>query len=112
MTTTSGTDPRPDPADLADAVAAAVRAVPGVDDLHAGALGEVATYLPGRRVGGVRLLEPGCAVSVVLGRAASLATTTQAVRDAVRPLTGLPVHVTVEDIASTPAEEGTTRPPA
>ena len=95
-----------DPGDLADAVAAAVRAVPGVDDLHAGALGEVATYLPGRRVGGVRLLDPGCAVSLVLAWDASTEGTTQAVREVVRRLTGLPVHVTVQDVTD-PAEEGT-----
>ena len=98
-TPTPDTRPSADSPELADAVAEAVRALPGVDDLHAGALGEVATYLPGRRVGGVRLLDPGCAVSVVLAWGAPVAETTQAVRDAVRPLTGLPVNVTVEDVA-------------
>lgn len=93
------TDER-DPADLADQVAAAVRAVPGVDDLHAGALGEVATYLPGRRVGGVRLLDPGCEVHVVLTWGAPVAATTQMVREIVQSLTSGPVHVTVEDVAS------------
>jgi hypothetical protein len=38
-----------------DAVAAAVRACPAVDDLDGGRLGGVATYLPGRRVPGIRL---------------------------------------------------------
>ncbi len=37
---------------LVDRVAAAALSVPGVHDLHGGVLGEVATYLPGRRVGG------------------------------------------------------------
>src|SRR6476620_1626649 len=100
---TSPTTDTSSSAETADAVAEAVRALPGVDDLHAGALGEVATYLPGRRVGGVRLLDPGCAISIVLAWQAPVAETTQAVRDAVRPLTGLPVHVTVEDVAR-PAE--------
>ncbi len=36
-----------------DAVAAAVRACPGVADLTGGRLGDVASYLPGRRVSGV-----------------------------------------------------------
>jgi hypothetical protein len=40
-----------------DAVAAAVRGCPAVDDLDGGRLGEVATYLPGRRVAGVRISE-------------------------------------------------------
>ena len=43
-----------DPA-LADAVAAAVLAHPGVVRLSGGAFGTVASYLPGRRVIGVRL---------------------------------------------------------
>ncbi len=37
------------PEEPADRVAAAVTAVPGVHGLHGGLLGEVATYLPGRR---------------------------------------------------------------
>ena len=40
---------------LADDLAAVVRAVPGVSALHPGALGEIGTYLPGRRVAGIRL---------------------------------------------------------
>ena len=53
----------------ADVVAAAVRAVPGVADLHAGMFGEVGTYLPGRRVSGVRLGEADTDihVSIVFG---------------------------------------------
>jgi hypothetical protein len=43
-----------DPA-LADAVAAAVLAHPGVARLSGGAFGTIASYLPGRRVLGVRL---------------------------------------------------------
>jgi len=42
---------------LADAVAAAVRAHPAVADLDGGPVGAVACYLPGRRVVGVRLGE-------------------------------------------------------
>jgi len=38
-----------------DAVAAAVRACPAVEDLDGGRVGEVATYLPGRRVPGVQV---------------------------------------------------------
>lgn len=39
----------------AERIAAAVLAVPGVVGLHDGAFGEIATYLPGRRVPGVRI---------------------------------------------------------
>ncbi|HEX8304037.1 MAG TPA: hypothetical protein VF612_04095 [Jatrophihabitans sp.] len=38
-----------------DAVAAAVRSCPAVHDLDGGRLGGVATYLPGRRVPGIRI---------------------------------------------------------
>jgi hypothetical protein len=88
------------PGSAADAVAAAVRAVPGVHDLHPGAPGEVATYLPGRRVLGVRLLEPGCELHLVVDATAELRTTTDRVRGAVLPLVGAPVHVHVEDVAT------------
>ncbi|MEI5676245.1 MULTISPECIES: hypothetical protein [unclassified Nocardioides] len=83
----------------ADLVAHAVLAVPGVLDLHGGAPGEVATYLPGRRVRGVRLLEPGCEVHVVLDWTAPLGDTTDRIRAALRPIVDAPVHVFVEDVA-------------
>jgi len=96
-----GTEPEP-----ADVIAAAVRAVPGVHDLHAGVVGEVATYLPGRRVNGVRMREPGCAVHVVLDWGAPDGATSDAVRAAVRAHVSGPVDVTVEDIAPPPAAAG------
>lgn len=83
--------------EVVDVVAAAVLAVPGVHDLHAGA-GEVATYLPGRRVNGVRMRETGCAIHVVLHWGAPVLGTTDAIRAAVRPYVSGPVDVTVEDI--------------
>ena len=49
---------------LAEAVAAAVRAHPAVADLDGGPFGAIACYLPGRRVVGVRLGEPGEPVEV------------------------------------------------
>ena len=54
-----------DSPELAEQVAEAVRTVPGVHDLYGGLLGEVATYLPGRRVVGVRLTDEACAVHIV-----------------------------------------------
>lgn len=84
--------------EVVDVVAAAVLAVPGVHDLHAGVTGEVATYLPGRRVNGIRMREPGCSVHVVLHWGAPVIGTTDAVRDAVRPYVPGPVDITVEDI--------------
>lgn len=87
------------PGTPADLVAAAVLEVPGVAGLHGGVLGEVATYLPGRRVPGVRLGDGATDVHVVLGWGAPIAATTDAVRGAVRALVPGAVHVTVEDVA-------------
>ncbi|HEY3895156.1 MAG TPA: hypothetical protein VGL88_07285 [Pseudonocardiaceae bacterium] len=49
---------------LAEAVAAAVRGNPAVADLDGGPFGAIACYLPGRRVVGVRVGEPGEPVEV------------------------------------------------
>lgn len=88
-----------EPVELADRVAAAVLAVPGVHDLHGGVLGEVATYLPGRRVNGVRLRDEETQIHLVLSWDAPVAITTAAVRDQVAGIVPGPVHVTVEDVA-------------
>lgn len=95
---------------LADDVAAAVLAVPGVADLHAGLFGEVATHLPGRRVRGVRLgaEEGSVAVHVVVEWGVSVPSTVDAIRAAVEGLTTGTVHVTVEDVAA-PGAAATTR---
>lgn len=96
----AGDDPDdPRGRDVVDDVRDAVLAVPGVVDLHGGAFGEVATYLPGRRVHGVRLRPDHAEVRVVLAVGSSVRDTAQAVRRAVAPWTGdLPVHVAVEDV--------------
>ncbi|MEO7262622.1 MAG: Asp23/Gls24 family envelope stress response protein [Jatrophihabitantaceae bacterium] len=47
-----------------DAVAAAVRGCPAVDDLDGGRLDAVATYLPGRRVPGIRIVDDRIEVHV------------------------------------------------
>ncbi|MFK5584573.1 MULTISPECIES: hypothetical protein [unclassified Serinicoccus] len=92
----------PEPA-LAELVAERVLAVTGVHDLHPGVMGEIGTYLPGRRVPGVRLDQDGCEVHVVLDWAAPVDTTTDRVRAAARALVTGPVDVVVEDVAG-PAE--------
>lgn len=100
-----------DAPELADQVAEAVRAVPGVHDLHGGVLGEVGTYLPGRRVAGVRIEDQRCEVHVALEWDADLAATVEAVRTAVRPLVGGAVDVTVEDLVL-PADDAPAAPAA
>lgn len=82
----------------ADRVAAAVLGVPGVAGLHGGVLGEVATYLPGRRVAGVRLGDGVTWVHVVLAWGAPVAATADAVRRVAAAQAPGTVHVTVEDV--------------
>lgn len=84
----------------ADDVAALVLAVPGVVRMHAGRFGEVATYLPGRRVTGVKLAEGGVEVHVVVAAQAPIRQTAQLIHAAVATLLTDPVHVYVEDVAA------------
>jgi hypothetical protein len=84
--------------DLADRVAAVVRAVPGVVGLHGGVFGEVATYLPGRRVSGIRITAERAEVHLTLAWGEPVRPTAELVRDLVAELTGVPVFVTVEDV--------------
>lgn len=81
-----------------EALAAAVLAVPGVVRLHAGSFGEVATYLPGGKVDGIRLRDDGTHVHVVLRAGLPLGGTAERVRGVVAALVPGPVHVTVEDV--------------
>lgn len=84
----------------ADVVAAAVLAVPGVSGLHGGAFGEVGTYLPGRRVSGVRL-GASTQVHVTVAMGSDVLAVAGQVRDTVSTLLGGPVEVVVEDITPT-----------
>jgi len=91
--------PEDAPQGLADRVAAAVLSVPGVHDLHGGVLGEVATYLPGRRVAGVRLLDGVTQVHLVLEWDAPMSATIDEVRSRVAAIVPGVVHLAVEDVA-------------
>lgn len=93
MTTFGSAEP-----DAAEAVAAAVLAVPGVAGLHGGPFGTVATYLPGRSVTGVRLGDDLAEVHVVLYWGAAVLATAGRVRQVVEELAGTPVDVSVEDV--------------
>lgn len=84
---------------VVDDIAHAVLAVPGVEDLHRGVHGEVATYLPGRRVNGIRLRESGCEIHVVLAWDSAVAGSSERIRAAARPWVTGPIDVTVEDFA-------------
>jgi len=92
------TVPEPTGVELADRVAAAVLTVRGVTGLHGGMFGETATYLPGRRVPGVRLTEDVTDIHLSLAYGAPVFATAQQVRAAVAALVPGPVNVTVEDV--------------
>ena len=82
-----------------DALAGVVGALPGVSRLSSGVLPEVATYLPGRRVPGVRVTADDVEIHVVARWGPALPELAQAVRTAVRPLVGpRTVTVHVDDI--------------
>ncbi len=103
------TVPEPTGDELADRVAAAVLTVRGVTGLHGGMFGETATYLPGRRVPGVRLTENVTDIHLTLAYGAPVFTTAQQVRTAVAALVPGPVNVTVEDVTSSTDAATTTR---
>ncbi|MDP8975029.1 MAG: hypothetical protein M3N28_01405 [Actinomycetota bacterium] len=82
-----------------DAVSAAALSCPDVAALSGGIAGEVATYLPGRRVPGVRLNDDEVEIHIVARWRTNLPEVADAVRRAVRPVTGgRRVSVYVEDI--------------
>ncbi|WP_456844805.1 hypothetical protein [Cellulomonas sp. P5_C6] len=91
-------DVAPDPLTPAEAVAAAVLAVPGVVRLHGGRFGELGTYLPGRRVTGVRIDDEGTEVHVVVSDLVPVPDTAARVQRAVSAIAPRPVRVHVEDI--------------
>lgn len=83
----------------ADAIATAVAACPAVVSLAGGGPGLIATYLPGRRVDGVRLGPDRVTVSVVGVQGIPVAVLADQVRAAVAPLApGVPVDVHVADV--------------
>lgn len=85
----------------ADTVAAAVLGCRGVVGLSGGTFGEVATYLPGRRVAGVRYTPQGLEVHVVAAWGDPLPEIADRVRGLLRLLVvDLPVDVVVDDIVA------------
>ncbi len=83
----------------ADDIAALVLAVPDVTRLHAGRFGEVATYLPGRRITGIKLGDDLIEVHVVVAGRVPVRVTAQLIHAAVATVVATPVHVFVEDVA-------------
>lgn len=84
----------------AELVADAVTAVPGVFGLHAGAVGEAVTLLPGRRVPGIRITDEASEVHIAVEHGRPVREVADAVRQATRGVVDRPVTVVVEDIAT------------
>ncbi len=82
----------------ADRIAVAVLAVPGVAGLHAGMFGEVATYLPGRQVAGVRIEDDHVEIHVSVFWNEPVRATAEQVSARVEEVVGRPVNVTVDDV--------------
>jgi hypothetical protein len=84
-----------------DALAAAVRSCPGVDDLDQGPLGSVATYLPGsRQVAGLRVRADRVTVQVRGTWGVSVPELATQIRTVAAPFVGgHPVDVVVSDLA-------------
>lgn len=85
-------------ADL-EQVAAAALGCPLIADLTGGRFGEVATYRPGQRILGARMVDGGIELHVVAKWGAPLPEVAAVLRAAVAPhAEGLPVSVFVDDI--------------
>lgn len=89
----------------ADLVAAAVLSCPAVLSLHAGGTVQRSTYLPGRRVVGVRLATDRIEVAVVGRLGIPVHELVDQVNTVLAPLAdGRPVDVHVADVQAAPAD--------
>ncbi len=101
--------PDPDP----DLIATRVQAVADVTAMHGGVAGEVATYLPGRRVAGVRIDDNRVEVHVVADPVRSLVEIAGDIRNALQPLVGdRTVDVFIGDVDDTGLKPGPALSPA
>ena len=83
-----------------DPIVAAVRACPLVAGLHGGRDGKAVTYLPGRRITGIRITVDQVAIHVVARYPAVMHQVAGQIRRAVAPLApGLRIDVAIEDLA-------------
>lgn len=97
--TSPGSRPGGRPETDPDAIAAAVLACPTVAGLSGGVAGEVATYLPGRRVTGLRVDDATVTVHVVGRYGPTMSEISNQVTRAVTPLAGgRQVGVVIEDL--------------
>ncbi len=90
--------PPPQGGELVDDVAAAVLTVDGGIALHGGLFGETATYVPGRRMPGIRIGENATDIHLTAACGSPVGPTAQRARHAVAAVIPGPVNVTVEDV--------------
>lgn len=89
-----------------DLVASTTLGCPSVAALAGGSVGEVATYLPGRRIVGIRITEDELEVHVQARRGAVLPEVGREVRGALRSVAeGRSVAVYIDDV-ETPSGDG------
>ncbi|MEO7078911.1 hypothetical protein [Rhodococcus sp. BP22] len=88
--------------ELADTIASITLSVAGVSALHPGEFGEIATYLPGRRIVGIRIDAEVCEIHISVEYPSDVHAVARAVHDAVGPHVSVPIVVTVEDVAIQP----------
>lgn len=87
--------------ELAERIADTVQANPAVAGLHGGPFGVIASYLPGRRIDGVRIAEDGSAVelAVTLHFGQPIPAVVRQLRAAVRDVAGdVRVDMTIVDL--------------
>lgn len=86
----------------AERIRAAVLATDGVAELHSGAFGEIATYLPGGRVAGIRVDRSDIEVHIVVYLEADIRDVAENVRGAAQALfpDRRPCTVVVEDVVT------------
>ncbi|GAB2666464.1 hypothetical protein GCM10027169_30690 [Gordonia jinhuaensis] len=85
--------------DIARDVSEAVLAVDGVAAMSGGRFGEVATYMPGHRIVGVKLSDEKGEVHIDVDLSRPILATANEVRGVAQVIAGRPMDVVVEDIA-------------
>jgi hypothetical protein len=94
-------------AETARTVAAAALAIDGVHALYGGPFGEIATYVPGERVSGVRIGTEHGELHIVGDMKRNLRDVAEDARAAAEKLAGMPFVVTVADVyVETPGDAG------
>jgi hypothetical protein len=94
----------------ADRIATAVQAGRDIAGLDSGRYGEITTYLPGRRVSGVRIRPESVTIGVIGRYPATVTDIDACVRAAVGPL-DRPLHVYIGDLRIGPTVvSGSARP--